>query len=74
MSVGVGEDFPHVDVGFHERGFAHRQGAHGASHTRSRARRRAHPPPGCPRAVARSSGLGGGTLVSRDGVNVETGV
>lgn len=72
MSVGV--DFPHVGVGCHERGFARRQGAHGAAHTRSRARRRVHRPLGCPRAEARSSGLGEGTLVSRGGAKVGTGV
>lgn len=61
VSVGVGEDFPHVGVGCHERGFARRQGAHDGARTRSRARRRARRPPGCPQAGARSSGLDEGT-------------
>lgn len=61
VNVGVGEDFHHVGVGCHEKGFARRRGAHGASRIRSRARRRARRPLGCPQAGVRSSGLGGGT-------------
>lgn len=71
-SVGVGEG-SHVGVGYHERGFARRQGARGAARTHSLARRRVRRPPGSPQAEARSSGLDEGTSVSRGEANVGTG-
>lgn len=69
-SVGVGS---HVDGGYHEKGFAHRQEAHDVARTHSLARRRVHRPPGCPQVGARSSGLDGGTSVSREEANAGTG-
>lgn len=71
-SVGVGEG-SHVGVGYHERGFAHRQGARDAARTHSLAHRRVRPPPGYPQVEARSSGLDEGTSASREEANVGTG-
>lgn len=73
VSVGVDGDSPRVGADCHERGFARRQEAHGAAHTRSHAHRRARRPPGCPLAEARSNGLDGATEASRGGVNAGTG-
>lgn len=73
VSVDVGEDSLHGDVGYHERGFAHRQGAHGAAHIRSHAHRRIHHPPGYPQEEAHSSDLCEGTSVSRGEANVGIG-
>lgn len=69
-SVGVGS---RVDVGYHEKSFAHRQEAHDVARTHSLARRRVHRPPGCPQVGVRSSGLDGGTSVSHEEANVGTG-
>lgn len=71
-SVGVGGG-SHVYVGYHERGFAHRQGARDAARTHSLAHRRVRHPPGYPQVEARSSGLDEGTSVSREEANVEIG-
>lgn len=72
--VNVGVDVgSHVDAGYHERGFAHRQEAHDAAHTHSHAHRRVHPPPGYPQAEGRSNGLDEGTLVNRGEANAGIG-
>lgn len=71
-SVGAGEG-SHVDVGYHERGFAHRQGAHDGARTHSLAHKRVHHPPGSPQVEARSSGLDEGTAGSREEANVGIG-